>query len=223
MLNDELKEYIQKLRLSKVSDNEITDKLTQAGWDINVVKQALSPTDVTLPPPPPPNVSNTNQTLKGSTNAWDAFEHILMFISLYVMATSIALILHYFVDKYFPGVNINSYDSYNSSWQDTMFRGYLAALIVSLPLFCFFFLNITKRTLANPTIRNLQERKTLTYFTLVVTFIIMLWCVIAAVYSFLNGNVTMNFILHILVTILVSGAVFGYYLNQVKEDRKQHA
>ncbi|OGH39152.1 MAG: hypothetical protein A3B44_01900 [Candidatus Levybacteria bacterium RIFCSPLOWO2_01_FULL_38_21] len=153
---------------------------------------------------------------------WDAFEHILMFISLYVLATSIALTLYFFIDKWFPGVTTESY--YRSSSSNdlnlNLLRGYLAALIVSFPLFAFFFLHITKRTMLNPTIRSIKSRKILIYITLVVAFIIMLYNIISTVYNLLSGNITFNFVLHLLITLSVTGIVFVYYLYQVREDRK---
>jgi len=160
-------------------------------------------------------------TKPSSTTMWDAFEHILMFISLYVMAVSIALIMNFFVDKWFPGITSNSYSSYiTDQVESTTLRAYMAALIVSFPLFAFFFLHITKRTISNSNMRNMKARKVLIYITLTVTFIIMLSSIITTVFNFLNGNLSVNFLFHILVTLIVSGIVFGYYFYQIKEDRK---
>ncbi len=149
---------------------------------------------------------------------WDAFEHILMFISLYVFVTSFALLIHYLVDKWIPrfaeGRDI-SYSSVGSS----ILRGYLSAILVSYPLFAFFFLHITKRTLINPDLRKIKPRKVLIYLTLIITFAVSLINVISIVYSLLGGNVTANFFAHFFVTFLVSGIIFAYYIYQVKEDR----
>lgn len=155
-----------------------------------------------------------------STTMWDAFEHILMFISLYVMATSIVLVLYYFIDKWFPGVTQDRYSYSNNDWQLGVLRGYLAALIVSYPLFAFFFINTIKRTISNPLLRTIKTRKVLIYFTLIVTFIIMLIYVIQLVYKLLSGDVTVNFILHLLALFSVTGIIFVYYILQVKGDRK---
>ncbi len=171
----------------------------------------------------PAGVASTQPIVKtSSTTMWDAFEHILMFISLYVMATSIALTLYFFADKWFPGVTAESYYR-SSSWNDlklNLLRGYLAALIVSFPLFAYFFLHITKRTMLNPAMRSIKSRKTLIYITLIVAFIIMLVNIVSTVYNLLSGNITLNFVLHLLITLSVTGVIFVYYLYQVREDRK---
>lgn len=163
------------------------------------------------------------KTKNSSSTMWDAFEHILMFISLYVMATSIVLVLYYFIDKWFPGVTEYRYSYSNNDWQLGVLRGYLAALIVSYPLFAFFFLNTIKRTISNPLLRTMKTRKILIYLTLVVTFIIMLIYLIQLVYKLLSGDVTVNFMLHLLALFSVTGIIFVYYILEVKGDRKINA
>ena len=182
---------------------------------------AENPTTTTpnLPVSSPESTKNPSGSTRPSTTMWDAFEHILMFISLYILATSLALILYTFVDKWVPAVRTGDY-SYSSLFGGTLTRGYLAAIIVSYPFFAFLFLRITKRTKTNPLIKNLKARKSLIYFTLVVTFLISIGNVISAVYSFLNGNISLNFVLKLLVTLSISLLIFFYYVSQVKDDRK---
>jgi hypothetical protein len=164
--------------------------------------------------------------VKSSYNMWDAFEHILLFISLYFYSTSVALLLHQFVDKYYPGESTYNVFYRNADtlddWQLTYVRGLMAAIMVSFPLFAFFFYRITKRSLENPATRELSARKKLTYFTMIVAFIILICNVISIVYNFISGNTTTNFLLHFLVSVGVSGIIFAYYLHQIREDRKIH-
>ena len=172
-----------------------------------------------LPPiPPKPVETKPSSETHPHTTMWDTFEHILMFISLYILATSIALMLYIFVDKWVPStLEGNSAFSYFNA---SLARGYLAAIIVSYPFFAYLFLRITKRTKTNISIKNLGARKTLIYFTLVVTFLISIGNVISAVYSFLNGNISLNFVLKLFVTLSISLLIFFYYVSQVKDDRK---
>lgn len=158
---------------------------------------------------------------KSKGSMWDAFEHVLLFISLYTLATSIALILYYIVDKWWPAVSTDAYSYYykNSEIQSTMLRGYIATLIVSLPIFSFLFLDLAKRMNKNPYLRTITSRRVLIYMTLVITFIIMLINVISTVYSLLGGNITINFFLHLIITLAVSSIIFAYYFYQVREDR----
>ena len=217
--SEDLLEYIKKARSQKISDSEITTNLLQAGWSNEDIRQALANT----------SVSDSSQLplleipkKTAHYGMWIAFEHILLFISLYVMATSLALTLHVFVDKWFPGIPVDGYSSRNfwGNSQSTLLRGYLASLIVSTPMFSGFFLHITKRTKQDPNIRALRARKTLIYLTLVGTFLFLMYSIIKIVFTLLSGNITFNFVLHFLVTSGVSGVIFAYYLNEVKGDRK---
>ncbi|MCX7997117.1 MAG: DUF5671 domain-containing protein [Patescibacteria group bacterium] len=219
----ELNTYVRMARQKGVSEAEMKRDLRSAGWldrdiDLAIRKNPL------IPPPKPPEGYRGAPVVPGgmasisSPTMWDAFEHVLMFISLYVLATAFALVLHLFVDRWIPGVPDNPYRDPTNA-QLGMLRGYMAALIVSYPLFSFFFLRISGRTAKNPLIRAIPARKFLIYLTLVVAFLIVTGNIVSMIYTFLNGNVTLNFFLHFLVTTSVSGAVFAYYLQQVKEDR----
>lgn len=224
MITEELVSYIKQARASKMPDETISINLLTSGWNKVDVEASMQQGDfLPVPKPPSPTYPKTEGT-QGSS-MWDAFEHILMFLSLYILATSIALTLYFYVDKWIPGASQTSYgyDLATSSYGLPLLRGYLASLIVSYPFFAFLFLRVTKRTQKNPEMRHLKVRKQLIYFTLIVTFIIVMLNVISIIYGFLNGNVTVNFILHFIITIGISGIIFGYYLNQVKEDRKNYA
>ncbi len=159
-----------------------------------------------------------------NNSLWEGFEHILLFISLGVMATSLGLILHFFVDKWYPGTptGIASYIGSALLYQAPLLRGYLAGLIVSYPLFSFFFLRTVNRIRKNPELKHLHSRKILIYATLVITFLIVIINTISLVYGFLGGNVTYNFVLHFLVTVGISGIIFGYYLNEVRGEIGTH-
>lgn len=224
MITEELREYVNKQRAKNITDDVLRRVLTDNGWKLDDIDAALSDDDVVPQPPtekiPTPSGQSTQPQKQVSHTLWDAFEHILMFISLYVLAIAIALFLHYLVNRFAPVVNNDIGTTVRSYWQLSMVRGYMAAMIVSFPLFAFFFLRITRRTKDMPSIRELLARKILIYLTLIGTFLIMLANVIQTVFNFLEGNFSVNFILHLIVTMTVSGIIFAYYLAQVKEDRK---
>ena len=214
MTNNVLDDFVKQAKDQNFSNDEIKSKLLESGWPENDINKALEiPTPSLLIAPKPPQ--------KQGSSMWDAFEHIIMFISLYVTATSVALILHYYVDKFLPGVN-NPYSigSYSDTYGTVVLSGYYSALIVASPVFALLFLRITKKTKTNPETRNLDSRKKLIYATLILTFIIVLCNLSSIIFSLLQGNVTPNFVLHFLVTTSISGVIFIYYLGQVKQDRE---
>ncbi|CAN5216350.1 hypothetical protein BH09PAT2_BH09PAT2_08030 [soil metagenome] len=224
MVSPEVTTYVTNLRKKDVPDSKILEKLLASGWAKTAaleILQSISNDD--LPSAPPPPIA-TDVAMKPpqTKSMWDAFEHILLFISLYVLAVSITLSLLMFVAKWYPNIDESiAYYSSNSTsiWQKSLLRGYVSAIIVSYPIFSFFFYRVTKRTLKVPLLRTLKARRTLIYLTLVITFIIMLAYIIGTIFSLLNGNLTLNFIMQLVVVLSVSGSIFAYYLYQVKEDR----
>lgn len=244
MTDQSLREYIQKARAQNMTDQDIFQSLATQGWDIQSINNALytnSSSSGLRPPMPPltapaPGISSPPQNKPaldpGAT--WDAFEHVLMFISLYVTVFSLGYLLHYLVDRWIPAIAVttNIYDSlrggtlivptthYGTSIVPTSIVYAEAAIIVVLPIFAILFHNITKRTVLKPQIRHLSARRALIYITLLITFLVLLQQLISSVYSFLSGNVSMNMLLHLLVNVSIAGVIFSYYIAQVMGDRR---
>lgn len=216
MTQNDIQTYIEASRAQGLSDQEIKQALMETGWTESQLQPYFSKSSVPLPPPAPPLGSN----IKGGTTMWDAFQHVIMFISLYVYASSFGTLIHNFVDKWLEKTP-SAYDYYSMSGvSDYVIRMATAALIVSFPIFAYLFVTLHKKTLENPAFRTISARKKLIYFTLVITFIIGIFEIARTIYSLLGGNTTVNFLAHFAVNLTIVGIIFGYYLNEVKEDRK---
>ena len=236
MVNTQLVEYIKKKRAENIPEDKIVADLIQVGWsqaDLQKAWGLVGNSDIPLPTPPAlasPTLQSTFQWASGQSgkqeqgSMWDAFQHILMFISLYTLAISIILLLGYYIDRWFPAFSKSTY-SYSSAFRSSYINtsslfGYLSAIIVSLPIFAYLFIRISNRTATHPELRLLSSRLILIYITLFLTFIVCFSSLIAIVYTFLRGNITLNFVLHILVYLGICGAIFYYYVEQVKEDKR---
>lgn len=227
MVTQALLNYIQEAKSKSISDEEIKVQLLHAGWGMSDVANAFITLSKNLPLPPPPTLTISKEdssqisTKETRGNMGDVFQHILMFISLYIFATSTALILYHFVDTYLPQAITNSYEKkYTLALGKTLMNSYLSALIVSYPVWAFFFLKVTKHTKEVPGIHLLNSRRKLIYLTLICTFIILLVSVISIINRYLNGNASMNLFLHFLVTTGISMIIFVYYIFQVKDDQR---
>lgn len=207
-----LHDYINAAREKKQADEQIKKTLVSTGWPEDEVVKALSNqnTDPDLPPPPPPPQAHIGM--------WTGFLYILFFISLYVLATSIAGLFHNMIDKVVPDIKNNL--SYYLNADTTFVRGAIAAVIVSYPIFTILALILKKQLLKQPAVSNLRSRKLLIYITLIGTFLIMLCHVIFIIYSFLDGKLTTNAFGHLAVTFLIAGSIFAYFISEVKHDRK---
>lgn len=99
-----------------------------------------------------------------------------------------------------------------------------ATLLVSVPVFAFFFLRLKRAELANPELKLDQSKRRSTQFTQIAAFFICfatLIGVIAELFSVLGGSSETSIskiLLNGLVVIAVAGAVLAYYWQD--EHRK---
>jgi hypothetical protein len=157
---------------------------------------------------------------------WDALEHILFFVNLVILFSSISFILHSFVDKWVPtviDVANKSTNRYLIPIQNSLLRFYIAAMIVSYPLFAFLFLKITKRVQICPEIHTIRSRKTIIYLSLFSSSVMIIGTIISAVYSFISGAITLNYILHFCIAFIINFGIFIYFLHLVNVDKKAYA
>ncbi len=220
----EILEYIRNSRHKGLNDEEIKESLQSVGWSSQKVEEALKADSDNIPLPPMPTSAPTTERISepvGNVSMWDTFEHILMFISLYALAIALAFILHQLIDQWITDPAVYNYNYYSdNNWQAEMLRSYLATVIVSYPLFVFFFSRISRKTEVEPLLRRLKARKLLIYLTLIVTFVTFMTVIGQFIYKFLGGALTGNFVAHAATTVILTGIVFYYYLQQVKDDRK---
>jgi hypothetical protein len=215
MANLALEKYIAEARSKNISDELLREKLVKSGWPVDEVDSGLKPTtadSLDLPPPPVPHFS-----------LWVTFQYVILFITLYVSATSFAGILHHGVDTAVPDrlSTSNPYDVMGFGlFYDSLLKGYIAGILVTFPVFGYLFVVLRQQLVTTPGVRNLKARKNLIYATLVVTFVIMIGHLIGTIYGFLNGTTTLRSLGHLGVNFLVAGSIFYYLLGEVKEDRK---
>src|SRR6185295_8785860 len=96
--------------------------------------------------------------------------------------------------------------------------GYVASLIVAFPVFGFLFVFLRKKIETNPEIRNIKSRKFFIYVALLWTFLVLLIRFISLIYGFLSGSQnTGASLLHLLVTLLISGSIFLYFVLDVRK------
>lgn len=207
-MDSSLEKYIAAARAKNLPDEQIHAALIASGWTEEQIAQAFTKPNNDLPVPPPPQVVHIGM--------WVGFLYIIFFISLYVLATSIGWLLHDWVETLKP----NPADLYNYYDDKSYLRGLLASVIVSFPIFMTLALILKRQLLKQATIRNIRSRKILIYITLVGTFLLMLGHVIYTLYDFLGGNFTDSALKHLLITFLIAGSIFWYFISEVKHDSK---
>jgi hypothetical protein len=185
--------------------------LEQAGWSKDQIADALAHfADVAFAVPVP--------RPRAQLSARDAFWYLLMFGALYWSAYHLADLLFGFINRAYPDEANLSYYGDNTEYIERGIRWSTAALIVAFPVFLFSALRIGKEVVTDPTRRNSAMRKWLTYLTLLVASSAMVGDGITLIYNMLNGELTMRFVLKVVVVAVIAAAVFGYYTWSMRRD-----
>lgn len=223
-MGDRLKDFITSKRELGLTDSEIREKLLNAGWRSEDVDRGLKGEVEDDVPRPDYNEEKPKSSGMKDVDQWVAFEHVLMFISLFVFVIATTLLLGEFINKWIPNEKTNSAYSYLmsvSSYQQTIVRSYMATIIVSYPLFAFLFLRTTRRIKMNPEEQFLPSRRKLIYVTLVATFLVFFVGVITIIYRMISGDLNLNAVTHLLMRMGISGFIFGYYLIEVRKSHEK--
>lgn len=213
MATEELKQYIIKQREKHVPDDVIRKTLSDTGWDQRSIAEGflvINPDD-DVPRP----------DIREHFGMWVGFLYVLFFISLYVFATSVGIIGHRFIDRAVVDPLIMSQYGDSLNYDKWIVNGALSALIVSYPIFAVLLYILGKQSVMHPQIKQLRIRKQLMYITLVVTFVIMISSLIGTLYNFIQGGqMTINILGHLMVTLFIAGSIFAILLTILIEDKK---
>lgn len=144
--------------------------------------------------------------------AKDVFSYLLMIIMLYVGVISFSAMIWQYINVGFPDLLNSSYGAYD------IIRNSISSLLIVWPVFILFSWMIGKDLRTNPEKKELRVRKWLLYLTLFIASIVIIVDLIQLINSFLSGEITMRFVLKVLVILIVAIAVFGYFLWDLKRD-----
>ena len=152
--------------------------------------------------------------VKKTTGPRDVFSHLLSIIFLYVSVIGFGILLFGIIDVYFPDVLSDTYGWYAKS----ALRWPLALLVVTFPLYLWFTSYLERDLEKNPEKRALKIRKWLLYFTLFVATLVIVGDLVSVIFSFLNGELTLRFVLKVLTVLALALSVFVYYGWNVRKD-----
>lgn len=154
-----------------------------------------------------------NETKKVSPK--DVFLHILAIAALYASAISFIGLTFQYIDRFIPdALYREGYGGIGDS-----IRWSIAVLTVIFPVFLYVSRTLDLGYAKDPEKRNLKTRKWLLYFTLFATALVIIGDLVALIYNFLNGDLSLKFILKIITVLFAASAVFGYYLWNIKNEK----
>lgn len=147
-------------------------------------------------------------------SAKDFFLHLGVMVGLFTVAISFINLLFKIINKALPEIGASAY-SWGAGSQISM---PVATLIVFFPIFIILSRMVHKIYEAEPEKKDIWIRKWLTYITLFVAGIALATDLVTVIYKFLDGqDLTGAFLLKALTVLLVTGAVFWFYVKDLKD------
>ena len=160
--------------------------------DYNLMENTLTPVKVTGPR--------------------DVFLELWVMGTLYLSASFIVTLLFQYINYFF----VDAANPY--SFSQSTIRWVVATLIAIIPTHIFVLRLREKDYLQAPAKREGRLRKWLLYLTLFVTAITCVIDFATLIFFFLNGEISVRFILKVLAVAIVAGSVFWYYLAELRRE-----
>ncbi|MFH0851884.1 MAG: DUF5671 domain-containing protein [Candidatus Peregrinibacteria bacterium] len=136
----------------------------------------------------------------------DFFLYLLVTVTLYVSVIGSLMLLFQFINLVFPDPL-----DYAQGVRDSIRWG-AAMLTVLFPVFAFTTRFLHRDLTKHPEKAEYRIRKWLLYLTIFLAGLVIIGDLITLLYNFLNGDLTVRFLLKIVAVLLVAGVVLGYEL-----------
>lgn len=205
----QLKEFIAHARKKGMDHSTIRMLLLSAGWKEKDIAEAVTEESLDMAIPLPTDAGG----------ARDAFFHLLTFVGLYTTVISTIILFFTYINRLFPDAALQQYPSDETSMLSTI-RWSIAAIIVAYPLYLWIS-RILIRDMATHTEKSVSAvRRWLTYLTLFITAAALMGDVITLIFYFLEGELSVRFLLKVFVVLALAGTVFLYYFLSLKTPPK---
>ncbi|PZU29814.1 MAG: hypothetical protein DI584_01635 [Stenotrophomonas sp.] len=204
----ELEVFVRDALMRGHSRQQVSSALLAAGWNeqqISGVLDGWADVDFPLPVPRP----------RASLSAREAFAYLVLFSTLYFFAWNLGSLLFQLIQYALP-------DPADPDWQLMRLSGgirwAISALVIAFPVFVFAAHRVSRDVDKHPIKRLSPVRRWLTYLTLFVAATVLIGDLTALVYNLLSGDLSLRFLLKVLVVGAIAGTVFGYYLWDLRQE-----
>ncbi|MFA5270597.1 MAG: DUF5671 domain-containing protein [Patescibacteria group bacterium] len=150
--------------------------------------------------------------------ARDGFVYLLSYATLLISSIGANFLLKAIVDKFVK----DPLDSVGSFMADEAIIGFMAAVLISFPIFVYLNFVANRMLKAGKMKHDSGVRNWLLYITLVVVILIIIWQVIQLFIGFLNGVLAARFIIHTLITLAIAVAVLSYQWWHLRHFSKEN-
>lgn len=146
----------------------------------------------------------------------DVFLHLLNILTFYLSVVSFITLCIQYINAIFP----DPLNFYYTGIANSV-RMFTSMMIIAVPVYIFTSWLLGRDLKKNQQKREFQLRKWLVYFTLFISAVTIIVDLIKFVYSFLSGELTIQFIFKVAAVLLVALAVFGYYIWDLRRKDKE--
>jgi hypothetical protein len=193
------------------SKQAIDAALVAAGWPAEQIRSALNVyADVGFPVPVPKP--------RPYLSAREAFLYLTLFTTLYLAAYHLGSLLFKLIEQAWPDPADPEYVVMNLA---ASIRWSTASVIIAFPVFLFIARHLGRELARSPAKRLSAVRRWLTYLTLFVAAVVLIVDMTTLVNNVLGGELTLRFLLKVLVAAAIAGTVFGYYLWDLRREEKE--
>lgn len=207
----DLEWFVREALAKGAGKAEIEAALAQAGWAPEQIRPVLDAyADVRFPVPVPHP--------RPYLSAREAFLYLLMFMALYWSAWHLGSLLFDLINHAFPDP---ADAGYAAQWRSRSMRFSAASIIIAFPVFAFVAWLLSRELARSPIKRLSAVRRWLTYLTLFVAAGFLIGDLTALVYNLLGGELGVRFVLKVLVVAAIAGAVFGWYLGDLRREERE--
>ncbi|MBU4257038.1 hypothetical protein KKC04_01345, partial [Patescibacteria group bacterium] len=143
-----------------------------------------------------------------------AFFYMLSLVALVFMALAGGMIIFQIINKKIVDV----LSQYSVSFSPDQLKFAISAIIIAAPIYYLTMRQIFKNLYSGALSKDSGIRKWLTYFILFVASVVMLGWLIAVINNFLDGELTIKFILKAMTAIVIAAAIFTFYFYDIKRE-----
>jgi hypothetical protein len=207
---DEIREFVHEALGAGQSRKAIEDALVAAGWPAAQVERAMASfadSDFPVPVPRP----------RPTVSAREAFLYLTLFLALAITAVQLSVLMFNLIDTWIADPVDAALRGGRELYRAQTIRWAIASLIVAFPVFALLTRSVNRAIRENPVRRLSPVRHWLTYLTLFAAAATIISDLIWLIYSLLNGDLTLRFGLKLVVVAVIAGAIFAYYLDDMRE------
>jgi sterol desaturase/sphingolipid hydroxylase (fatty acid hydroxylase superfamily) len=154
------------------------------------------------------------------TSPKDFFLHLLAMIALYGSAVSFTAVVFQYINLGIPDP-IEQAQYFSAENARDIIRRSLSFLIILFPVYLATVWQLLKIYKKHPEKLGLWVRRWLTYLTLFVAALIIIFDLVALVNKLLDGELTTRFFLKVIAILFVAGSIFGYYLWDIRKHKTE--